>query len=136
MDYLRQGILYLRDQGSSIIFSSHNMANVEKICDDLVMIVDGQQVLYGSVEYVRQSFGRTHLRLDVPDCTVEELEVLPGVKNVRLGKHEGFHLLLEDEFYGKLIFQQVTQGNYIPTFDQHTPSLDDIFKIKVGESHE
>ena len=70
------------------------------------MLVDGQQVLYGSVEYVR------------------------------LGKHEGFHLLLGDEFYGKLIFQQVTQGNYIPTFDQHTPSLDDIFKMKVGESHE
>ena len=54
-DLLKQGILELKAKGSSIIFSSHNMNNVEEICDHLVMIHYGKQVLSGTVDEVKES---------------------------------------------------------------------------------
>ncbi len=72
-DLLKNGILYLRDQGSSIIFSSHNMDNVERLCDELIMIHDGKRVLYGPIHQVRESFGNTRLYLETDKWTAEQL---------------------------------------------------------------
>jgi len=45
-------------------------------------------------------------------------------------------LILEDEKYGKDIFNQLSDGQYIQTFDQEPPTLDEIFKMKAGARHE
>lgn len=66
-DLLMQGILDLKNSGSSIIFSSHNMNNVEEICDKLLMIHDGEQILYGTVKEVRDSFGRVKIFVQAQD---------------------------------------------------------------------
>ncbi|MCW6666475.1 ABC transporter ATP-binding protein [Aerococcaceae bacterium NML190938] len=135
-DFLKQGILALRDKGSAIIFSSHNMNNVEEICDKLVMIHHGEQLLYGTIDEVRESFGRIKLEIEAPDWTAEQLSALEGVDNVRELKAGHFLLTLTHEDYGKSIFEQVTKGQYIRTFSQKPPTLEEVFKLKVGESHE
>lgn len=135
-DFLKKGIVALKDKGSCVIFSSHNMNNVEEICDKLVMIHNGKQVLYGGIEEVRQSFGRTKLLIETPDWTEQQLATLEGVKAVK--HHYGHQYLLElaDETYGKAIFDQVTKGNYVPVFYQQAPTLEEIFKLKAGERNE
>ena len=45
-------------------------------------------------------------------------------------------LVLKDEKYGKDIFDQLSAGQYIQTFDQEPPTLDEIFKMKAGVRHE
>ncbi|KMO61996.1 sodium ABC transporter ATP-binding protein, partial [Lacticaseibacillus rhamnosus] len=58
---LMAGIEMLKDNGAAIIYSSHDMANVEAISDHLVMLKQGRMVLNGAVNAIRESFGRTKL---------------------------------------------------------------------------
>lgn len=131
---LEDGILWLKSQGSAIIFSSHDMTNVAKISDRIVMLRNGQVVLSGSVDEVRAQFGRTKLFLESP-LTQSELEQIDGVSRVTRHGHQ-FELTLADEAVGKEIFERATQAGYIPEFSQQAPSLDEIFRLKVGEQHD
>ena len=135
-DLLMAGILELKEKGSAIIFSSHNMNNVEELCDKLVMIHDGDQLLYGTVEEVREQFGRTRLFIESLDWDGEALASLAGVKEVKTLKNHQFKLILEDQSFGPAIYEQVTKGQYISLFSQQPPTLEEIFKLKAGGSHE
>lgn len=132
---LQEGIKELRSHGSCVIFSSHNMNNVEDICDHLVMLRNGEVVLNGIVSQIREQFGRTKLFLET-NLSHEQLSALPGVTKVSLNS-EGFQVLdLEDASFGQSIFNEVTKDGYIPTFSQQPPTLDEIFRMKAGEIHE
>ncbi len=55
---LKQEILRLRDEGATVIFSTHNMSSVEEICDHITLIDKSHNILSGSVDEVRRRFGR------------------------------------------------------------------------------
>lgn len=133
-DLLKQGILELKAKGSSIIFSSHNMNNVEDICDKLIMIHNGKQVLYGPVQAVRESFGRTKIYLETKEFTTEQLSVLEGVEAVQHLGGETYVLTLTNPDFGPPLFDQITKGQYISRFSQQPPTLEEIFKMKAGEA--
>ncbi|SFH74751.1 ABC transporter ATP-binding protein [Pisciglobus halotolerans] len=132
---LEEGIKELKEKGACVIFSSHNMNNVEEICDRLVMAKDGAMVLNGTIHQIREQFGRKKLFLETPK-TVEELALMPGVQSVHLTRDGVKVLALQDAAYGKEIFEQVTKDGYISTFSQQPPTLEEIFKMKAGEQHE
>ena len=132
---LEEGIRKARDRGASIIFSSHNMNNVEELCDNLVMLKDGRQVLYGTIREIRERFGRTRLFLE-SSLSKEEIESIDGVKSVS-GVEEGiYHIQLRDAEVGHQIFDLATQDGYIPTFSQQPPTIEEIFKQIAGEIDE
>lgn len=135
-ELLQNGIMELKAKGSSIIFSSHNMNNVEAMCDKLLMIHNGDKVLYGGVHEVRESFGRTRLFIETKDFTLEELKALPGVTSATEEYPNNYVLHLEDASYGKELYQIITKGQYIAKFVQLPPTLEEIFKTKAGEHHE
>ena len=135
-ELLQNGIMELKAKGSSIIFSSHNMNNVEAMCDKLLMIHNGDKVLYGGVHEVRESFGRTRLFIETKDFTLEELKALPGVTSATEEYPNNYILHLEDASYGKELYQIITKGQYIAKFVQLPPTLEEIFKTKAGEHHE
>ena len=58
---LKQEILELKEKGHTIIFSTHNMASVEEICDNIALINKSQVVLSGNVAEVRNRFRTIHL---------------------------------------------------------------------------
>jgi len=135
-DLLKQAIVDAKNRGASIIFSSHDMSNVEAICDSLVMLRDGEVVLQGTVDDVRAQFGRTRLFLTT-DWTEEQLTALPGVLTVAPQGTGRYRLELEDAEAGRVIFDQVTAGQYIQEFSQQPPTLDEIFRTEVrGIDHE
>jgi len=131
-DLLKQAILTAKEEGAAIIFSSHDMENVEEICDKLVMLKNGQVVLNGTVREVRQSFGKTRI-LVTTDWTREQLLTLPHVTEVTLHEEKRFVLTVDDESAGKTIFNELTHGKYIEEFSQQPPTLNEIFRMKVGE---
>ncbi len=135
-DLLKQGILELRDKGSCIIFSSHNMANVEEICDTMLMIHHGNPVLSGSVHEVRNTYGRIHLYIETDRWTPDQLDQLDGVKEVIIEDQNYYKLILKDASYGPTLFDTITAGQYIANFNQTPPSLEEIFKLKAGETLE
>ena len=135
-ELLKQGIIELKDQGSCVIFSSHNMENVEQICDHLVMLKNGKMVLNGRVDEIREQFGRTQLQIETT-ISKEELETIPGVLEVVEKRTNVFNIRLEDPSVGKVIFDKALElTDYLPVFNQQPPTLEEIFKLKVGEENE
>lgn len=133
-ELLKKGILNLKSKGSVVIFSSHNMENVSELCDTLLMIHHGNPVLYGTIQEVRESFGRTRVFVE-SDVTVEEISQLEGVSSVQPARHSGLNIILENENAGRLLYNTVTKNGYIYAFSQQPPTLEEIFKAKVGEYH-
>lgn len=135
VELLEDGIREAREKGASIIFSSHNMNNVEELCDSLMMLRNGEQILHGSIQEIREQFGRTKLFLE-SSLTSAELKGFPGVVNVE-ERRDGVQVVqLEKTENGKAIFEAVTKDGYIPTFSQQPPTLEEIFKRKVGGDDE
>lgn len=134
-DLLKKAIITAKEQGAAIIFSSHDMENVEEICDGLVMLRNGQVVLEGTVRDVRQSFGKTRILVTI-DWTKEQLLALPHVLQVQRHEEKRYVLDLDDETAGPDIFETLTQGKYIEEFSQQPPTLDEIFRLKAGERDE
>lgn len=62
---LKNEILRLRDNGATVIFSTHNMSSVEEICDDIALINQSHVVLSGGVREIRQSFRRNLYHIEV-----------------------------------------------------------------------
>lgn len=134
-EILKNGIIELKSKGACVIFSSHNMDNVEKICDNLIMLKNGETVLNGKVHDIRESFGRTKLFLESP-LSKEEVAAIEGVETVVETSDGSLNLTLANDSVGEKVFQQATRSGYIPMFNQQPPTLEEIFKLKAGEHHE
>lgn len=133
-ELLKDGIIELKKNGSCVIFSSHNMDNVEKICDHLIMLRNGKMVLNGKVHEIREAFGRTKLFLE-SGLSQQEIEGIAGVNKVILREDQSLEITLDHPDVGKEIFTRATQFGYIPMFNQQPPTLEEIFKMKAGELH-
>lgn len=128
---LKKVILEEKKRGATIIFSDHVMTNVEELCDHLIMINDGQVVLNGSIQEIRDAFGKTRLFLpgDLPE---ERLQTLPHVTSYSKNNSGNWRLILDDASAGPQLFDLISGGRYLSTFDQQAPSIDEIFKLKSG----
>ncbi|WP_125762928.1 ABC transporter ATP-binding protein [Companilactobacillus hulinensis] len=134
-DLLKQAIIEAKNNGASIIFSSHDMENVEEVCDSLVMLRNGRIVLDGTVGEVRDQFGKTRLFVTT-DWTADRLSQLPHVISVIQREYNRYLLDLDDETAGKDIFDTLTNGQYIEEFSQQPPTLNEIFRLKAGDHNE
>lgn len=95
-ELLKREILQLRDEGHTIIYSTHNMASVEDVCDDIALINKSKVVLAGSVEDVKRKFadGRYEIKAEGTREQVELMaqkfenvevkEILPSMNDVFL----------------------------------------------------
>lgn len=130
-EILKQVIIEEKERGATIIFSDHVMTNVEELCDDVVMIRDGKVILDDSVQEVRNQYGKTRLFVS-SSLSQTELEALPHVSKANLTNQGTWRLILDDEAAGKELFDLLTKGQYIETFDQQAPTIDEIFKLESG----
>ena len=87
LESIRSAILDLRRQGSTIIFSTHDMSMAEKLCDSIFMIYMGKKVLDGTLGEIQASYGKDTVRLKI-DGGASVLKGLPGVENmIDVGKY-------------------------------------------------
>lgn len=133
-DLLKEAILLLKNKGTTILFSSHQMDNVEELCDHLCLLKRGVSLFSGSLLDLKKQYGKTKLTIRT-DVSLEELRKMVGVKEVTVERDE-FVLTLADESFAKPIFEVVSNGSYIEKFSLDYLSLDEIFKDKVGDQNE
>ncbi len=116
-------------QGTTIIFSSHNMENVEYLCDRLIMLKNGKIVLKGSPNEIRNSYKKDLVKVR----TEENLsEIFPQYDIKRDGNL--WTIRLEKEEDGRGIFDKLVEKlGYLEMFSQEPPSLNEIFARKVEE---
>lgn len=133
-DLLKDAILHLRNEGMTILFSSHQMENVEELCDNITLLKRGRALFSGPLIDLKRQYGKQRLTIRT-ELPTEQLAALKGVKSaVRSG--DEVVCQLADETYAESIFHYVSEGQFIEKFSLDYLSLDEIFKLKVGESNE
>jgi len=116
-------IVELAQQGTTIIMSTHQMHMVEELCDRILLIDDGQDVLYGDLGEIRQQFSGHEVLVRTKD----EIPKLPGVKSISNHNHS-LKLTLAEEIKPQEILQELIKRNIIlDKFEVAIPSLDEIF---------
>ena len=131
MELLKDAILHLKDQGMTILFSSHQMDNVEELCDRLCLLKRGESLFSGSLLDLKKQYGKTKLTVRT-DKSLEILSEYPGVKHVKMERDGQVVLTLEDESFAPQLFERFSNGAYIEKFSLDYLSLHEIFKEKVG----
>jgi len=122
----------LRQQGVTIVMSTHMMHQVEELCDRILLIDDGRNVLYGPLDQIR----RDHSGHEV---LVRMQGNLPEIKGVQaISQVNGaIHLTLsEDVTPQDILTQLVSNNSVVEQFEIATPTLDDIFIRVVGHEAE
>lgn len=133
-ELLRNEIKRSRDKGAAVIFSNHNMSDVELLSDHLLMLKGGQTILNGTVEAIRASHGRTRIYLE-SDLPNEELSVITGVESIEK-RGSGRSIKISEAEVGREIFQKVAKDGYVQAFVQSPPSLDEIFRMEAAENNQ
>ena len=122
----------LRDQGKTIIMSTHQMYQVEALCNRIVLINRGDTVLYGEVDRIKRDFAGNALLI----AGHGDFTHLPGVLEVR--QHNGtWHLTLEPGHDPQTVLRAIMNqdGVKLERFEIAEPSLEDIF-VTVVQSEE
>ncbi len=130
MVLVRNLLRELRDEGRTILLSTHMMGEAEKMADEIVLIHRGKVVLDGSLENVRASYGRSTLHLDY-DGDGNFLAQLPNVSHATIDKHSA-ELMLSDSTDPQQILEATLGRLRIRKFEVGSPSLEEIFIEKVG----
>ncbi|MBO4671830.1 MAG: ATP-binding cassette domain-containing protein [Bacteroidales bacterium] len=76
-EIIRQEILRLKEQGATVILSTHNMESVEELCDNIALINKARLVITGGVEQIRRDHGNNNVELVYTDADGRHTEVLP-----------------------------------------------------------
>lgn len=128
---LQDIIKEVNELGTTIIFSSHNMENIEDMCNKLVMLKDGQVVLEGSPKEIRNSYPKDKLLIE---CEEDISDILNDFVITYTKDSNTYRIKLNDPTDGRKIYEILREKfDYIPVFAQTPPSLNEIFTRKVEE---
>ena len=116
-DIIRKEILRLKEEGATIILSTHNMESVEELCDNIALINKSKVVVSDSVDSIRRQYGNNNVELVYTDAEGRHTQVLP---------------LMTD---GSTTLQSfIEKGVQINSYKELMPRMNDIFiKLVTGE---
>lgn len=133
---IREEILSLKEQGATIVLSTHNMESVEELCDDIALINKSRLVITGGVDEIRHKYGNNNVELvytgPVPVGSV------PGVFKVLsdtddAGRHTAVLALESGADNTAALKSLVGQGLAVNSFKELVPRMNDIFIKLVTE---
>ncbi len=136
VDLLEEIVLELKAAGKTIIFSTHMMAQAERLCDDICLINRSRKVLDGPLREVKRGFGRNAVALRIEGGTSDALNDRSLVSKVVPHSDEVEALLAEGADAQELLRRLVSSGARVTKFELVEPSLHDIFITKVDETDE
>ena len=133
-ELLKQELLRLKAEGKTIILSTHNMQSVEELCDDIVLINQGQIVLRGQTEEVRRSYSTGRVRLaydgELPPSVASDIRILE-----RQATSMGGLLWLDAEGLSlRELVSSLPAELELCSLERELPSMHEIFLSAVSQS--
>lgn len=124
-DILKSAILELREKGSTIIFSTHDMGVAERMCDYIFMIYKGNKVLDGTLTEIQDKYGTDTIHLQT-EAGIKVLQNIPGIEKINdFGQVQ--EIKIADKVDPQEILKSIIQQTKIYKFEIAKPSLNDIF---------
>lgn len=140
---LKREILRLRDEGATVIFSTHNMNSVEELCDHITLINKSHNILTGNVEELRRSFGGNRFRITFEGDRAPLTEAItPLVSYIGEDEEEnksvGQSLIVElaDKGARRELIDKANKSTELLGFEPLLPSINNIFINAVRNSTE
>lgn len=130
---LKEAIIELKNEGCSIIFSSHQMEYIEDFCEKLIILVKGKAILDGNLQEIKESYAKKNILIK-GDIDIDELKSIDGVLSIDKEKGE-YVVKIADISIAKKAFAKIKDKN-ITKYDVVEPSLNEIFIESVGGIHE
>lgn len=133
---IREEILRLKEEGATIILSTHNMESVEELCDNIALINKSHVVISGGVDEIRRKYGNNNVELIY---TYEQaLNSAPGVFRVlsdadESGRHTAVLEIEGDCSTNDVLAAVMNQGVMVNSFKELVPRMNDIFIKLVTE---
>ena len=149
VNILKKEILELRDKGATIIFSTHNMASVEELCDNITLINKGNKILEGSVYQIKQDFKDNSFEIVLRHNDAEtqrfkddDSESLRLSNSATLTLPEGFTLIsvktdtngeitlnvkAKNDVNPNILINYLSEKGTIVSYRELLPSMNDIF---------
>ena len=130
---LKEEILGLRDRGATVIFSTHNMASVEEICDHITLINKSRNILSGSVDEIRRKAGGNIFTV-VYSGEEETFKRALGNEAMALDEGHGIvggytetkiHIPKDEDL--RVVFARLNEGCTLRSMNEMMPSMNDIF---------
>ncbi len=131
LESLKEAVLSLRDRGTTIVFSTHDMDMAERMCDTIFMIFKGQKVLDGSLRSIQAEYTADRARVEFENDA--DFPAIEGVLDVvRQGRFYEFRL--DDVTGSQAVLHQLAAQRGVSRFEIVKPSLHDIFVRIAGDS--
>jgi len=130
----------MHQNGTSIIFSTHRMEQVEEVCEHIVLINQGQKVLEGKVTDVKNRFKDNLYKIKYTGTLPDDLKSMDAAddsyKIMGQGKQSITVQVTEESASNKLLNHLINKGVHIQSFNEILPTLNEIFIRQVGKSEE
>lgn len=142
-ELLKQEILRLRNEGATVIFSTHNMESVEALCENFTLINRSHNILSGNVAEIRNRMGKNHYRLSFqgdPNALINALgqrlltHTMSDAITTPNGPTYNTEITLQPDVNMRELINIANNSVEIVTFDRALPSMNEIF-IKTVEKN-
>ncbi len=131
VNLLKEEILNLRNNGATIIFSTHNMSSVEEICDDITLINKSRIILEGNVKEIRKSHSLGIFCAELENVKQPVEKILGSQYNVILeGKSDNifkYRIRKPDGDPSNNLLKSIMDAGRVISFQEVLPSMNDIF---------
>ena len=132
---IREEILRLKEEGATIILSTHNMESVEELCDNIALINKSHVVITGGVDEIRHKYGNNNVELVYTGSGLAPVEdvfnVLSDLDDS--GRHTAVLELLDGHGGNAALSAILAQGVAVNSFKELVPRMNDIFIKLVTE---
>lgn len=134
VELLKDTVKELKQQGKTILFSSHRMDHVEELCQNITILHRSNTVLQGKLRELKRQFPRERVLLET-EQPVAGLEAIPGVEAVRTNE-AGYEIRISGLSAAQAILAAAAGQTAVNRFQIMEPTLNEIFIRLVGEHHE
>ena len=128
-ELIRKEILRLKEEGATIILSTHNMESVEELCDEIALINHARLVVTGPTDEIRRKYGNNNVELVYTGAPVSPVEgrftLLSDVDNA--GRHTAVINLSEGVSSNDVLTAILSEGVSVNSFRELIPRMNDIF---------
>lgn len=131
-DLLKEILIELKNNGKTIIFSTHQMEQVEKLCDNICLINNGEIILSGKLTDIKKNYGNNSIRIDFSGDGGFIKDFI-GIKHCNIYENYA-EIIVNNDFSVKNFLDEANKKIDIRKFEITEPSLHSIFVEKVGNA--
>lgn len=131
---IKDEIIKLREQGTSIIFSTHRMESVEELCDHIALIDKSKKILDGPVQQIKENYKEQIYVVDFSSSNLEFLKGLPEAYKLLEQRNRQVDIQILNQTPASDLIRFLIDKSDIKAFEEKIPSINEIFIRTVQEN--